>query len=245
MPNAQRIVLDWEPRADRLEVLARQLHGALDWLGALPELEGSWTVAEEGTGASIPCATVEDAARCLALGVAAPRVAPGPDPDPAGYRQHFYLGTYRRSRAALTVLCGLGPASGLRGSVNYLDLRVSVPLGPVALRQATLGLVGIYRPVSGYAAAESFPTRSPATGAIPRAGWLTYLSAWFGPPPSLPAPALVSSLAHLGTLVQAFPEAFDPAQRPQLARVRELDATLRAQGVLRAYVGPDGGRTAP
>ena len=240
--EAHRLFVAWEPRAEPLEVAARRLVQSLDWLRSLPELEGSWTAVHRRTGAILPCDGVEDALRCLEAGAypIEPETSPASPPPPELYRQCFYLGPFQKWRAKIVLACGFARPSFGDEAPNGFELWVPPPLPPIALRQALVGLIGVHLPVWGVVGSESFPASRTAHDGAPSAGWLTYLSSWFGPPAPLGAPVLTSNLGHLGALYQAFSGTFDRADAAHVAGVRALERSLRAAGALRPYAPAPG-----
>ncbi len=222
--EAHRVFFAWEPRADRLEVSAKQLLASIEWLRALPELQGPFTAAR-----GMPCDDEADATRALLAG-AYPKTG-----EPQYYKQYFYLGSFRRYTAKITFGTGMREVAFGEQTPNRIDLLVRAPLAPLALRQIMVGLIGIFKPVWGFAASDRFPAQPAPGDGSPGVGWLTYLSGWFGPPPPLPPPVLVSHMKTLGAIYQAFPDAFDPAREDHRAQIRALEKALRATGTLRPY----------
>ncbi len=235
--EARRVYLAWEPRPDRVPALATRLLSAMDWLRTLPELDGEWAAIAPRTQARLPCASPGSAARCLAMG--GYPLAPWPrSSEPEYCKQTFYQGSLHRWTAKLTIVGGVRAVTYGIQAPNRFDLLVRAGLSPLALRQILLGLLPVFRPAWGFGASERSPLGPSPESAVPAAGWLTYLSDWFGPPPALPAPALVSRIAGFGTLIQASPGAFEPGDPQHRARIRPLEEALRASGMLRPYTAP-------
>lgn len=235
--EAHRVFVAWEPRPDRVEVSARQLLAAMEWLRTLPVLGGDWAAVAPRTLASLPCGAAEEAVRCLSAG-GYPLKRQAPAAEPEYHKQYFYLGSFRRWRAMITHVSSVRRVTYGIQAPNRFDLMVRAELSPLALRQALVGLIGVFRPAWGFGASEGFPADPSPRNDTPSVGWLTYLSSWFGAPPTLPAPTLVSPIPRFGTLFQAFPEELRPRHPEDRGRIRALEAALRASGTLRPYQAP-------
>jgi hypothetical protein len=233
--ETHRVFVAWEPRSERVGASAKQLLAAMEWLRALPELEGDWTAVAPRTRASLPCGTAATAARCLAAG-AYPILPPPRPAEPEYYKQYFYLGSFRKWRAKITIVCGVRRVMHGIQAPNRFDLMVRADLSPLDMRQVLVGLISVFRPTWGFAASERFPAGPSPENDTPSVGWLTYLSSWFGAPPPLAAPALISPIPKFGTIIQAFPDAFDPRDAVHRSTIRALEKTLRASGTLRPFV---------
>lgn len=232
--ETHRVFVAWEPRPDRVGASAKQLLAAMEWLRTVPELEGDWAAVAPRTRASLPCSSAATAARCLAAG-GYPIATPPRSTEPEYYKQDFYLGSARKWRAKITIVCGVRRVMYGIQAPNRFDVTVRAALSPLAVRQILIGLVSVFRPTWGFGASERFPAGPSPENGSPTVGWLTYLSSWFGAPPPLAAPALISPVPNFGTIIQAFPEAFDPGDDAQRSTIRALEKTLRASGTLRPF----------
>jgi len=150
------------------------------------------------------------------------------------YKQAFYLGSFRAWQARIAIVCGFDEASPGVELPNSCELSIRGSLSVEDQRQAMVGLIGVFRPVSGYASIDNVP-RARLVESAPTVGWLTYLSSWFGEPPVLAEPAIVSAIPRYGSLIQALPGPLDANDAEQSAALRALADTLRAGGVLRPY----------
>ncbi|MFO0612708.1 MAG: hypothetical protein U0414_08985 [Polyangiaceae bacterium] len=228
---AHRVVLAWGPRADRVGALAGQLLASLEWLRSVPPLDGKWIAIARLGRTKLPCGSETEAVRSLGAGAHREGLGIG---LPEFFKQTYYLGSPHRYRARIELLAGAATVSRGIQAPNRFDLSVRAELSIAELRQTLVGLVNVYRPAWAVVGAESFPRIHTARG-TPPVGWITYFSSWFGPPPALAEPSLVTPLGRLGWLVQAFPSDFDASDAEQRRALLVTAKTLRDAGVLKPF----------
>lgn len=228
--DARRVFVAWEPRPEGVVELADHLLKAMSWLRTIPVLDAEWAAPAPNTATPMPCGVMGEMKRCLIHG-GYPKER-GSLMEPEYCRQTFHIGTARSWRARIQLVAGLREEKLGIATPNRLDLLVRSELSGVALRQALIGLLSVLRPAWGYVGFEQFPDRPDPIAPQPTVGFLTYLSALYGPAPELPEPAIVTPIPGFGTLVQAFEEDPKPRSDPQKGRIRALKKALKERGLL-------------
>jgi hypothetical protein len=238
MATGYRVQVYWSGRAEPPARLAQQIFVFLTALPSVHEGLTGWHFEEVSTGKMVP---VDSPSACQrALEDAAVEWTMGGRKS-TSYAPRLFVGRADAPAVEIQVTCGIEPLPiGPVFVPNRLSLvvrelggeeRVSAAVVENVLRAA----IAMFRPDFGHAGSESMPQPAEPifSDGTPVVGWLTYLSSAYPSLPSaLPAPAALSRVAGLGTLVVARPELFVDGDEEHLAPVEAVRAALEAAGVL-------------